>query len=247
MFLSHCRQLCSNLLRSSRPRPAQGSFRPRVEGLEHRNLLAPTLLGGVLTINGDNGGDTVTVEFDDRGTAYQYDDKVVVKHNYHPTANPQGKWTFNKWRFVSSSSGGSGIWLRNVTEIVFNGYNGTNLFGNYTDINSTAYGGNGFDQFYGGSGSDTFYGGDGWDELRGNGGNDYLYGQGGSDHLYGGAGNDYLSGGIDGFADYLNGGSGNDTFEAEWYWEFFDTYAVRKNRDNPSDFNPLFDTVVPAP
>jgi Ca2+-binding RTX toxin-like protein len=257
MFLSTCRKLCTPLFARPRRPARHQSFRLRVEGLEDRTVLAPTLSSaGVLTIPGSLLDETIQVAFDNGSLPWTpYDDRVVVTVDYWGSHNV---YYFAKWEYGSSG------WQRNVTEIVYYGGSGSNHFGNATDIDSTAYGGNDGNQFLGGSGNDTFYGGGGtdslyggggddwlygrgWtDHLFGEGGNDHLYGEGGIDNLHGGSGGDYLNGGFDGLPDQLTGGSGNDTFVAEYYIDVSDGLGVRKNRDQPSDFG-VGDQIVEFP
>jgi hypothetical protein len=248
MFLSSCRKLCNPLFARPR-RPAQNRlFRPRLEGLEDRTVLAAPKLWptGMLEITGSTQQEMIKVEFDNGSNlAIAYDDRVVVTLDF--IGGPDGVYYFAKWKNVG---GGWMGWQRNVTSIVYNGLSGYNFFGNYTDIDSTAYGGNDGNQFLGGSGNDNFfggaatdyfYGGGGVDWLVGRGGADYLYGEGGNDHLYGeggidylhgGSDDDHLNGGLDGLPDQLWGESGNDTFVAE----FFVLVSVIGNRDLPNDF-----------
>ncbi|HMO15596.1 MAG TPA: calcium-binding protein [Pirellulaceae bacterium] len=95
-----------------------------------------------------------------------------------------------------------------IREVVFFGRNGDDIFENYTDIPSTAYGHAGNDRLVGGTAHDKLYGGPGDDYLDGRDGNDYLAGHAGKDVMYGGAGNDQMHGGAD--DDIMYGGAGND-------------------------------------
>jgi hypothetical protein len=252
MFLSSCRKLCNPLFRRPR-RPAQSrQFRPRLEGLEGRTVLtAPFITStGILMIPGSTLQETIKVEFDNGSNlAIAYDDRVVVTVDY---VGSHDVYYFAKWKHVG---GGWLGWEYNIDGIQYSGGEGYNLFGNYTDIPSTAYGGNDGNYFVGGSNHDIFYGGDGTDYLYGGGnidmlyggeGADYLWGEGGDDHLFGqggidylrgGSGNDFLYGGIDGFADELWGGSGNDRFVGEYYTLMVSGGAILKNRDQPNDFS----------
>jgi Ca2+-binding RTX toxin-like protein len=176
-----------------------------LERLGERLLPSITFAGGVLTINGDAGNDTVAVKIDTKGTANPYDDQVVATRAYG-NGNGESK-AVNLWK------PGQFLYVRNVTKVVFNAGDGTNKFDNQTDIKSTAYGGSGHDEFKGGSGPDEFYGAGGNDYLDGRAGNDYLQGDDlnlvGNDTLYGGDGDDTLLGGLG--DDHLYGQAGNDT------------------------------------
>ncbi len=114
----------------------------------------------------------------------------------------------------------------NADEIIFDGDNGSHIYGmDGNDIidagagndriygqegNDLLIGGEGDDRLYGEDGDDTLDGGDGSDSLLGGAGNDTLNGGDGHDYLYGEGGDDTLRG--DAGNDSLNGGAGNDTY-----------------------------------
>ncbi len=120
--------------------------------------------------------------------------------------------------------------------MVFNAYDGNDVFDNNTALPTVTRGGNGDDQFTGGRGNDTFYGDGGNDALYGRGGSDTLYGGAGDDmletgdasgseaktknHAYGGAGNDLLRGG--GGYDRLLGQAGSDHLFDTDGWGYLD-------------------------
>jgi Ca2+-binding RTX toxin-like protein len=222
---------------------------------------------GQLVFDGanDSSGDTASVTLDTRRTSSPYDDLVVanLSHNGQNYARNFPLWhqLNSDWvRSVNSvlflGNAGSDV-FRNYTSLPSTAYGGSGdddlsggssqdyIYGGFG--NDLLHGGDGNDYLYGGNpsvvedldpsqrdfGTDSLYGGAGNDALSGGYGNDALYGESGLDSLYGGAGNDYLNGGADGLADSLTGGSGADTFQGEWYWDGF----LRRNRDNPMDFN----------
>jgi hypothetical protein len=109
--------------------------------------------------------------------------------------------------------------LGSVTNVVFRGNAGDDVFDNATSLKSSAYGGDGNDVLHGGSGDDFQEGGYGNDTLYGNGGNDVLWGSGEADEIHGGDGDDVIFGHGgndviygDAGRDSLYGGSGNDQF-----------------------------------
>ena len=95
-----------------------------------------------------------------------------------------------------------------ISQIVFRGHNGNDVFHNQTNIPSIAKGGKGSDTLRGGSGIDNLQGNSGKDILYGGRGNDELYGGQGKDELHGDRGQDALYGGTG--ADSLHGNKGDD-------------------------------------
>ncbi len=84
----------------------------------------------------------------------------------------------------------------------------------YTGIgDDTVYGEGGTDLIHGGSGNDTIDGGSGNDGLRGGSGDDNIYGGDGDDIIHGGDGSDIIRGGKG--SDVLIGGEGKDIFTWE--------------------------------
>jgi Ca2+-binding RTX toxin-like protein len=187
----------------------------RVEQLETRQLLAMTLNSstGLLTIDGTNHSDHVSVEFAGQS-------QIQVSQISELAVFPVGS----------------------VTSILFTGKGGRDHFQNLTDIPAVAMGGPGPDTLIGGSGNDTLAGGTGADLLTGNGGDDRLDGQSGTgdtleggegdDDLFGGSGRDTLLGG-DG-SDNLNGGYGNDSVFGD---DGDDTLVGGGNQDSLSGGN----------
>lgn len=182
------------------------TFRPRLEGLEHRDVPSTVVLEDrVLTIYGTDGPDDASVSI------FQGD--LLFREKTSPG---QGRVRFYD--------------LDQIDRVVFHGYGDNDEFENKTAIPSTLNGGDGADILTGGGGADiltggggadiltggggadALYGGSGNDILYGGDGNDYLYGQSGADNLLGEGGNDYLNGGHDYTRDILVGGSGSDVF-----------------------------------
>lgn len=177
------------------------TFRPTLEGLEDRQLLAASaslLPGGVLRVTGTNAADTIVVRqvnnqisVDGARGAFPVsrvsrvevnalggDDRVFLNseavRGQQPLARPAVVW------------GGAG--------------------------NDQVSGGAAGGQFQGNDGNDVIYGGNAADVIFGQAGDDKLYGLGGADRLYGGEGNDTLVGGLG--ADLLDGGLGTNQVRA---------------------------------
>jgi Ca2+-binding RTX toxin-like protein len=155
-----------------------------------------SLAGGVLTIAGTSGNDSISVILDSTG------------HNIQVTFN--GTATLYPLISVKSISidGGNGN-----DSIALIKSNGTRI----VPVVSTILGGAGNDTITGGSGVDVIQGGDGDDLIHGGDGNDSLVGGLGNDTIYGDGGNDLLNGGVETLgvnsdgADHIFGGLGNDS------------------------------------
>jgi hypothetical protein len=179
--------------KSAKTRKPADRFRPGLENLEGRDLMAASLVGGNLVIQGTAGNDSATVTTTNRlGLS-------LVKVTENGT---------NSYFFRGAITG----------SIYFYGYAGNDYFNNCVgSLRAIAYGGAGNDTLWGDAGNDYLYGQDGNDTLYGYTGNDVLCGGAGNDKLYGGSGTDYLYGedGND-FLDagsayeYTNGGNGSD-------------------------------------
>jgi Ca2+-binding RTX toxin-like protein len=175
-----------------RRRPAPG-----LERLEGRELKdgGISLIGGTIDIAGSAGQNTVVVSYTDSS---------------HSTVSVS--WNNLTVDYQRSQ----------VTSILFTGQNTFNSFYNYTDVASTASGGNGENVFYGGTGADTFLGGDGVNVFWGNGTHDTLIGGNGtniffvapsaSDTLVGGNGTNIFNGVVGG-NDSVSVGAGFNLFE----------------------------------
>jgi Ca2+-binding RTX toxin-like protein len=156
------------------------------EQLEARQLLAATLVNGVLTVVGSDGSDSISVSLVS-GNANQ------VQVDINGTVN-----TFN---------------LSAINRIVMHGCLGDdhlfvdNSFGNFP-LGVFMKGGAGDDLLEGSEFIDQLLGGVGDDLLKGFRGGDFLFGQEGLDELVGAEGIDKLLGGS--LDDLLEGGLGND-------------------------------------
>jgi Ca2+-binding RTX toxin-like protein len=179
---------------STTSRPASRQVRPSMESLEKRELLAGNIFlnsTGLLTIDGTMLADKVDVQ--------------IVNNMVKVTMSQPGQ---NLPVTTASFA------MSKVTHIVFHGFDGDDVFTNWTKIDSDAFGGKGNDVLRGGSGRDRLFGEDGADKLYGGAGDDYLNGGTGRDYLYGQDGDDILNGGgSDGALDYLYGGLGKDKFK----------------------------------
>lgn len=202
------------------------SFRPTVETLEDRNLMAAGITAsltadGILAVTGTEKNDTIVVR--------QMNNRISV-------VGVEGSWNASDVKLLAvDARGGNDTVLLNsqalpwqqaitTTALVLGGAGndkiiggeGVNLLFGGAD-NDTLLGGSNQNFLLGDDGNDLLCGGASKDYLKGGAGNDILFGQGdndllfgdaGIDFLYGGAGNDVLDGGS-GF-DYLDGGIGND-------------------------------------
>lgn len=151
--------------------------------LEQRNLLAGVTLDGAtgeLTIFGDSGNNVATAT--ESGSQIRVTTNDAGDHN-----------------FASSQ----------VSEIVFIGFAGDDVYVNNTAKPARIFGHSGSDTLTGGSADDLIVGGRGDDVLRGAAGNDTIIGAFGNDEARGGAGDDSLFGSAG--LNTLYGDAGNDT------------------------------------
>jgi hypothetical protein len=203
-----------------------GPRRPlELEKLEERTLLASgiytTLQGGVLTVIGTDGPDTIVLRQTPAGVTLDVgsehriyvgvtrvevfggggDDKIyvdtsgVAKSKIKPVD-----------AFVDGGAGNDTIVTGAGNDTVFGGA-GDDLISTGAG-NDLIYGGDGADSLYGGAGNDTIFGGNGDDLVSGGAGDDYVDGGNGNDWVYGGTGNDTVLGGAGN--DYCDGGAGDD-------------------------------------
>ena len=155
-----------------------------------------TLAGGVLTVNGTSGIDTIQVGQSSRGVS-----------------------------IVANSRTLSGSPFKGVGRIVVNAGDGPDrvILGPGVTIPSSLLGGNGDDTLVGGDGPDTILGAAGNDSLDGGNGADQLFGGLNNDTLTGGFGVDQLRGedgndvlfGADGLSELLDGGNGSDVLHKD--------------------------------
>jgi Ca2+-binding RTX toxin-like protein len=184
---------------------------------------------GVLTVNGDNQDNTITVSRDAAG-------KLLVNGGAITIKGGSPSVTSTKLIQVFGLSGNDTITLDEVNGAL---------------PKANLYGGAGNDTLTGGSGNDLLFGEAGNDTLLGKGGVDLLFGGAGSDVLTGGAGNDQAFGQAgddrmiwnpgDG-SDLNEGGAGNDTVEvnggnvAETFTVTANGSRVRFDRTEPGPF-----------
>ncbi len=183
------------------------SFRPNLEVLDHRCLLAANNLnvffqGRTLVVVGTPEADQIFIQNNNQSVAI-----------FTGTGTNQKLFAIMPARLVSvvkviAGAGNDSVTLSGQTQngqttatvpaIVLGG-----------DGNDTITGGTGNDRLFGGRGDDSITGGQGNDLISGGVGNDTLGGGVGHDTLLGGLGNDVLIGG-DG-PDLMSGGLGNDS------------------------------------
>ncbi len=165
------------------------SFKPCVEGLEERALMAAhltaTLSNGLLRIDGTKGADHI----------------VVREHNYrisidHVSINVAGHGRASS----VSASAVSRIEVRGLAGDDWIQVGGDEIRGQNALLAPV--------KIWAGLGNDKVWGGQGSDEIHGEGGNDQVWGRGGNDRIYGGEGRDWLDGGAG--ANYLAGQANDD-------------------------------------
>ena len=163
-------------------------------------LQTAELVNGILSVNGSNGRDNVTV----RATGGQI--RVQSKLNLGSPQRTSEVHVFDTATVQSVS-------------IRLHGENDVARISRNLTVGTLIDGGAGNDRLTGGDASNTLLGGDGNDRLRGGNANDIiiggagddrLLGRGGSDILSGMEGNDVLTGGAGDTPDFLIGGSGRD-------------------------------------
>ncbi len=173
------------------------AIRPILEALESRQLLsAPALVGGVLTIDGTPGNDTITVRnakttnvlrVDLNKKAFFFTKSDVNGISIHGKAG-------NDYIAIMQTDGGLNI--------------PATIFGDQG--NDTITGGAGNDQLLGGEGNDVIFGGGGADLINGGAGNDKIVGGQGQDTLIGGPGNDTIGKGP---LATIDGGAGKNVIQ----------------------------------
>jgi Ca2+-binding RTX toxin-like protein len=150
-------------------RKHEHSFRPQLEDLEDRRLLAAgiSFSGGVVTITGTDAADRA----------------VVTQRRGNLTVTLSG-----------GASATQTFHRSDVKRIIFDGGAGDDVFVNLSSVRALALGGDGNDLLIGGRANDILIGGAGNDILIGGRGNDRLMGGDGNDTLNGGRDNDHLFG-----------------------------------------------------
>lgn len=171
------------------------------EKLENRRLMSASLRDGILTIDGTDLDDSISVD--------QTADKIIVslRNDDMDIMNPGPEIELAEFD------------LAEVRRIVIRGRGGNDLIEMDPELELAArissHGGN--DTVLGGKGDDTIHGGRDDDLLIGRYGDDVIYGNAGHDTLNGRHGNDYLHAGaghdslrdLDG-QNAFNGATGND-------------------------------------
>ncbi|MBX9626178.1 MAG: hypothetical protein K2X82_20435 [Gemmataceae bacterium] len=200
--------------RRTAPAPRKAPrFRPAVEGLEGRALMAAYLIGSGLQVDATPGNDTITVGTVTVGGVENFEVKVNAQTSRFPAGQVPDRNVFvlgmagNDAITVLTARGNVFAWGGDGVDILQGGAGNDQLFGDAG--NDQVYGGDGDDYVGGGDGDDFLSPGDGNNTASGDGGDDYLWGNAGVDQLAGGDGNDYLYAGTGNTV--LDGGAGNDT------------------------------------
>jgi Ca2+-binding RTX toxin-like protein len=166
----------------------------------------------VVTITGSDSNNWSSAAIDNRGTASQLDDRLVVKID-----SAGANMTTQQFDMYKPNG------TANVVGLKFNGNGGNDIFYNNTSLFSTINGGSGDDQLFGGSAGDTINGDDGADTIYGGGGIDAIYGGNGADYLQGDAASDFIDGGAG--ADTILDSEGNNTVNGGTDADFIQTGA----------------------
>lgn len=211
------------------------TYRPHLEALEDRRLLAATLTAnlnsGILTVEGTEAADRINL----RQVAGRISvDNITITVG----ANQQSSVAASVVnRIKIYGLGGNDTILLNSESIsgqeaiVRPAY----IYGG--DGHDTLRGGHGADWLYGGNGSDMLYGSKGDDILQGEASVDVIYGDDGNDRMWGGDGNDLLYGGAG--DDDLYGDAGNDSLDGGFGLDIttggagFDSYRDDFNLSQP--------------
>src|SRR4051812_14112559 len=179
------------------------AIQPLIESLESRRLLAATLVGTQLNVDGSNTrSDSITVDIDDAGTIavsingreseFSADDVATLRvRGLNGNDRIELTGQFDDFDILASVFGNAGR---------------DTILG--SDAPETIFGGTGNDSILGGGGDDDLFGEDGNDIIDGEAGDDSIVGAAGFDDLYGSDDNDLIRGGA--HDDYVDGGDGND-------------------------------------
>ena len=184
---------------------------------------------GVLTVNGDNQDNTITVSRDVAGNLLVNGGAVSIKGGSPTVAN-------TKLVKVFGLAGNDTIMLNEANGVLPK----ADLYGGAG--NDALTGGSSNDQLFGEAGDDTLLGKGGVDLLFGGAGNDSLTGGAGSDQAFGQAGNDRMIWDPGDGSDVNEGGAGNDTVEvnggniAETFTVAANGSRVRFDRTDPGPF-----------
>ena len=191
--------------------------------------VSSTFSNGVLTVNGDNLNNNITLSRDAAGRILVNGGAVAVIGGVPTVANTSLIEVFGlDGRDVISLNQASGALPR------------ANLFGGAG--NDTLTGGAGGDQLFGQTGNDALIGGGGFDFLFGGGENDTMTGGDADDQVFGQRGNDRMIWNPGDDTDLNEGGVGDDTVEvnggggAEQFSTTANGTRVRFDRLDPAPF-----------
>lgn len=175
----------------------QNQFRPALENLEGRDVMAASLdllPNGTLLINCEGATDDV-VQIRQTSTQIVLNGKVA-----YSSAKVSGI-------IVYGNAGNDTLDADGVAKPV-------SLYGG--SGNDRLVGGNNADLIRGGADHDLIFGGAGNDELHGDGGNDRIFAGDGYDQLFGEAGTDFLDDGRRGANEFYDTGDGADFIADIW-------------------------------
>jgi RTX calcium-binding nonapeptide repeat (4 copies) len=155
---------------------------------------------GLLSVDGDRVGNTITTSRDAAGN-------ILVNGGAVPIDGGQATIGNTADIQVTGQAGNDTIALDETNGAL----PAAKLFGGAG--NDALTGGSGADQLFGDAGDDTLNGKGGADQLFGGAGNDTLIGGQGNDQLFGGAGNDLFVWNPGDGSDVVEGGAGKDTLQ----------------------------------
>ena len=209
-----------------------GSGQNILDGGPGANVVIPGIVpasGGILSVSGDNAGNSLTFSRDAAG-------RILVNGGAVAT---QGTPTVANTNLIQvfGQGGNDTITLSEVNGAL----PAANLFGG--DGNDILTGGSGNDLLFGQAGNDTLLGKGGTDFLFGGDGDDTLTGGVGDDQMFGEAGNDRMIWNPGEGTDLMEGGDGTDTAEvnggngAEQFTLTANGTRVRFDRITPAPFS----------
>ena len=243
------------------------------ESLETRRVLTAgmatgvCLADGVLTIQGTNKNDQITVclagEMGEQlsvhfGKSTQLFNLVDVTELHISGNNGNDRIRVGEGvavsTFIDGGRGNDWLWGGGGADVVHGGAGNDHVYGGGGDDelhgdagNDKVWGSLGVDHLFGEAGHDHLHGGDGddfaWggdhkDHLFGDAGNDQLFGEGDKDLVYGNDGDDWLDGGDN--KDHLWGGLGNDSIKGGWGNDLLNGGEGTNLLDGDEGFNHLW-------